>query len=270
MDMEVLIATMGQKDCSLVQKMNIQAPAVIANQCGKWKYDEDMSGNVRMVSTATKGVGINRNIALQLAKADILLFADDDITYYDGALQGVLDAFEELSDADVIFFGIDMTKNGEIFDRRRNDKKRLHLWNSQKYGAARMAVRRSAVEKARLSFSKLFGGGCIYGSGEDSLFICDCFRSGLRVYSHPHILGACAKDTSSWFSGYNQKFMFDRGAWIACAFPRIKHLIKWYYIWHYRSKTELSWRDMRKYMNLGLHAYREKRGFDEAATASYK
>ena len=170
----------------------------------------------------------------------------------------------------MIFFGIDMTKNGEIFDRRRNDKKRLHLWNSQKYGAARMAVRRSAVEKARISFSKLFGGGCIYGSGEDSLFICDCFRSGLRVYSHPHILGACAKDTSSWFSGYDQKFMFDRGAWIACAFPRIKHLIKWYYIWHYRSKTELSWRDMRKYINLGLHAYREERGFDEAAAASYK
>ena len=93
MDMEVLIATMGQKDCSLVQKMNIQVPAVIANQCGKWKYDEDMSGNVRMVSTATKGVGINRNIALQLEKADILLFADDDITYYDGALQVVLDGF---------------------------------------------------------------------------------------------------------------------------------------------------------------------------------
>ena len=30
MDMEVLIATMGQKDCSLVQKMNIKAPAAVS------------------------------------------------------------------------------------------------------------------------------------------------------------------------------------------------------------------------------------------------
>ena len=43
-----------------------------------------------------------------------------DVTYYDGTLQGVINAFRELPDADVIFFGIDMTRNGEVFDKRRN------------------------------------------------------------------------------------------------------------------------------------------------------
>ena len=42
------------------------------------------SGNlIRMYSTDSKGVGINRNLALTLSKGDILLLADDDVIYTD-------------------------------------------------------------------------------------------------------------------------------------------------------------------------------------------
>ncbi len=263
MELEVLVATVQQTDLSLAERMNIRRNAVIANQCGRWAYEEQQTpyGQIKMLSSDTIGVGHNRNLALQLAQADILLFADDDVTYYDGTLQGVLDAFAEFPDADVIFFGIDMTKEGKVFDQRRNQKKRLQLWNSLKYGAARMAIRRSAVIKNRLAFSTLFGGGCIYGSGEDTVLIRDCFRKGLKVYSHPYVLGACAKDSSSWFTGFNEKYMFDKGAVAACAFPKIKHLIKWHYIRKYRKKTALSIREMLKYMNLGIAAYSRGIGY---------
>lgn len=269
MELEVLVAAMGQEDLSLAERMNIRRSVLIANQCGRWDYTcrQAEFGTVRMLSSDTVGVGHNRNLALQLAKADILLFADDDVTYYDPALQGVLDAFAELPDADVIFFGIDMTKNGEIFDRRRNQKKRLHTWNALKYGAARMAVRRSAVEKARLSFSVLFGGGSQYGSGEDTLFICDCLRRGLKVYAHPYVLGRCAKDTSTWFTGFDEKYMFDKGAWVACAFPGTRHLMKWYFAWRYLPKTELSFGKVIRCMNLGIRAYRQGMNYQEAASA---
>lgn len=267
MELEVLVTTMQQSDLSLMKRMNLQCSAVITNQCNRWGYEESVDRRVRMLSTDTIGVGINRNLGLQLAKGDILLCADDDIVYYDGALQGVLDAFQELPDADVIFFGLDMTRNGKIYERRRHPKKRLYIWNSLKFGAARMAIRRSAVEKARLSFSPLFGGGSLYGSGEDTLFTCDCFRAGLRVYSHSHVLGTCAKDSSSWFTGFNAKYMFDKGAWIACAFPRIKHLIKWYFIWRYIPKAELPWQDVIRYVNRGIKAYPKKNGFFEAVNA---
>ena len=176
-----------------------------------------------MISTDTIGVGINRNLALQLSKADILLFADDDIVYYDGELREVVNAFQQFPDADVIFFGIDMTRDGEVFDKRRNKAGRVHLWNSLRYGCARMAIRRDAVIKNRLAFSTLFGGGSLYGSGEDTILIRDCFHAGLRVYSHDYVLGKCAKDTSTWFSGYNDKFFYDWGAMVACAFPKGKH-----------------------------------------------
>ncbi len=263
MNLEVLVATMGQQDCSLAEKMNIQTGAVIANQCDTWGYEQSADGRVRMLSTATKGVGINRNLALQLAKEDILLFADDDMTYYDGTLQGVLDAFAQLPHADVILFGADMTRNGEVYERRQPPLRRARIFNSMKYGTYRIAVRRQAVQKHMLSFSTLFGGGCRYGCGEDSIFLCDCFRVGLKVYSHPYVLGACAKDRSSWFSGYNEKYFFDRGAMLACAFKKTKHILKWYYIGKFFPKTELSLKRVIKATNQGIRAFREQRSFEE-------
>ena len=255
MDIEVLVATMGQKDCSLAEKMNIKTSAVIANQCGRWDYEEADGGRIRMISTDTKGVGINRNLTLQHAKADILLFADDDVTYYDGTLQGVKDAFLQFPDADVIFFGLDMTRNGEVFDKRRNKSRRIHLWNSLRYGAARMAIRREALLKHRLSFTVLFGGGCPYSSGEDTILIRDCFRAGLHVYAHDYVLGACAKDSSTWFAGYNEKYFFDRGAMVACAFPRAKHLLKWHFAIKSSRKTGIPVKTILKQMNRGIRAF---------------
>lgn len=255
MELEVLIATMGQTDCSLAEKMNITVPAVIANQCGKWSYDESAAGKMRMLSTDTKGVGINRNLALQLAREDILLFADDDVTYYDGGLQGVIDAFRELPDADIIFFAMDYTRNGEVFDPRRHKTKRLHIWNSLRYGAARMAIRRQALESKRLSFSTLFGGGCQYSSGEDTVFIVDAIRAGLRVYSHSHILGSCAKDSSSWFFGYSEKFFYDRGAMLACAFPKTKHFMKWYFAVKMSKKSKTPLKVVLRQMNRGIRGF---------------
>ena len=266
MELEVLVATMQQTDFSLTEKMNLRQNAVIANQCDRWDYQEQKTeyGHIRMLSTDTKGVGVNRNLALQLAKADILLLADDDIVYYEEDLQGVIRAFQELPEADVIFFGIDMARNGEVFEKCRDKVKRVHIWNSLRYGACRMAVRRKAITEKRLCFSTLFGGGSIYGCGEDTAFICDCLREGLRLYAHSYVLGVCATDHSTWFSGFNEKYFFDRGALLACTFPKAKHLMKWYFLWRYSKKTELPLGTMLKLMNSGIKAFPEQRGYEEA------
>lgn len=254
MELQVLIATMNRSDDSLVEKMNLQRPAILANQCGCWKnqvFVHDF-GDVQLLCSDTKGVGINRNMALQNAKADILLFADDDITYYDPSLQGVVEAFRELPQADVIFFGMDMTLDGQITQKRHCKTQRRHLYNSMRYGTYRIAIRREAVEKNRLCFSQLFGGGSLYGSGEDTLFIADCFRAGLKVYSHSYVLGQCAKDSSSWFTGYNEKFFYDKGAWVAATFPKSKHLVKWYFGYRLSKKAGMPLKKAMAQMNRGI------------------
>ena len=266
MKLEVLVATMHQKNMTLVERMNVQQSVVIANQCGNWNYFKQKKGEhtVSMFSSDTVGVGLNRNFALQLASADILLFADDDVRYYDADLSGVIRAFEELPQADVIVFGMDMTRDGKIYEKRRCKTAPVFLWNSMKYGTYRIAVRRRSIQSKNIVFSVLFGGGCVYGSGEDSLFLRDCFRKGLKVYSHEYVLGTCAKDQSSWFTGYNQKYMFDKGAWTACAFPKIKHLIKWYFIFRCMRLTELSLREVIYHFNRGIRLYPQSISYQKA------
>lgn len=258
MRLSVLCTTTDQNDLSKFKTMNICSDVIFANQCGRNEtVTTSLEGHkVTLLSTATRGVGLNRNLALMAADSEIVLFADDDMTYYDGYAEAVVRAFDELPKADLLAFSVDFVKNGRIIKKRRNPVKRLRFWNSLKHGACVLAARRSALIQARVCFSHLFGGGCIYSSGEDSLFLLDCLRRGLRLYSHSFVLGACSKDSSSWFTGYHEKFFFDKGAWIAAAFPRTGALLRLYFSYQYRRLTDIPMRQMRRLMRRGEKGYR--------------
>ena len=79
-----------------------------------------------------------------------------------------------------------------------------------------------------------FGGGCPHSSGEDSLFLCDCYRKGLRVWTHPYVLCCCKKDDSTWFRGYNEKYFIDKGCWLSLALPRTCRLAVPLLAWKWR------------------------------------
>ena len=93
---QVLVATMHQKDFSKLQEMNIQTDAVFANQSDTDRTDirNDGGFTALMITTSTRGVGVNRNIALEHASGEILLIADDDMRYIDGYENAVIEAFE--------------------------------------------------------------------------------------------------------------------------------------------------------------------------------
>lgn len=259
--LQVLVATMHQRDLSLVKKMNIPCDAVLANQADR---EEILSqGNVKMITTATRGVGLNRNIALLAATADILLFADDDVTYYDGLEEGVVSAFRDNPKADVLIFGLDITRNGEITEKRRVQNKRLRVWNAMRYGTCRMAVRRSALLRENILFNQNFGGGCPFSSGEDSLFLKTCFDKGLRVYGCDYVLGACAKDSSTWFQGCNEKFFYDKGVLMRHLFPKAPGLMALYFGIVFKRETRLSAYQRVRLMLAGVRGGKHLRRYEE-------
>ena len=94
---QVLVATMHQKDHSLVKKMNIRTDAIIGNQCDRNEIEEytENEANIKWLSLAERGVGLNRNSTLNRATGDILLFADDDVVYYDDYEKTILSEFEK-------------------------------------------------------------------------------------------------------------------------------------------------------------------------------
>lgn len=86
MKVEVLVASMTEDPKKLFFKMNIQTNAIISNQTYKYSYEEFVfEGNkVRIYNSAERGVGKNRNLALDCAKGDICILADDDEIFLSG------------------------------------------------------------------------------------------------------------------------------------------------------------------------------------------
>jgi glycosyltransferase involved in cell wall biosynthesis len=235
--LQVLLATVHQTDLTVAEKMNLHCSTVIANQADR---EEVCSrGPVKMITTATRGVGLNRNLALLAADGDILLFADDDVVYNDGMEEAVTAAFRENPKADVLVFGMDMVKDGVVKEKRHLKYQRLHFWNAMRFGTYRIAIRREAVLRCNLSFHQLFGGGCPFSAGEDSLFLKSCFDHGLRVYAHPYVLGQCCKDVSSWFVGYNEKYFYDKGVLVRTLFPRLYGVMGLYFAVRFKRKTQI-------------------------------
>jgi glycosyltransferase involved in cell wall biosynthesis len=235
--LQVLVATMHRTDLALVETMNLRCGAIIANQADREEIVTE--GNVKMITTATRGVGLNRNIALLAADGDILLFADDDMVYEEDMPQQVLAAFRENPKADGLVFGIDITRDGKVTERRRVKNKRIRLWNAMRYGAVRIAVRRQALLKNNITFHQQFGGGCPFSAGEDSLFLKDCLDHGMKLYGHPYSLGQCCKDSSSWFVGHNEKYFYDKGVLVRKLFPRLYPVMGLYFALCFKRQTDL-------------------------------
>lgn len=257
MDLQVLISTMNQSDYSLLEKMNIHSNALVINQNRPLRQDFfDFQGNhVEWYSTPEKGIGNSRNTALLHAKAEVCLFADDDVVYHPEYKILILNEFKRLPDADVIIFNVGST-NPSRPEYTIDQLKKIHFYNCLRYGTFRIAVRLNRIKTRRIFFSVLFGGGSKYGSGEDNLFITDCIRKGLQIYGSPIEIGKVTHAESTWFKGYTKKFFHDKGA-LFCAISRkfAVPLCLQYCLRHRETLTKLTFLQAFKYMLGGIHEY---------------
>ena len=211
MKLQILVAAMHKSSRELIDEMHLDSDAIMINQADTFAYEEfeDKGNQMKYYSLKERGVGLSRNNALLRADADILLFADEDIVYEEGYKDKVLKAFEEHPKADMIMFNVQASEGRETYHIDSVGK--VKWYNSGRYPTYSVAVRREKVHKANVTFSLLFGGGAKYSCGEDSLFIRECLRKGLKAIKVPVSLGAERARESTWFKGYTDKFFFDRG-----------------------------------------------------------
>lgn len=258
-NVQVLVACMHQTDDSLYREMNLQTDAILANQCDEYSYKtytEADGSKVELISTADRGVGKNRNKALMNASGKFLMCSDQDMVYVDGYAKIVEDAFASCPKADIIIFNLEYLNRFTPARKEAKKFKKVHLWNCMRYGTARVAMRKGAIDKACLSFSALYGGGAKYSSGEDSLFIRDAFRKGLKMYASPIVIAQVKQAESSWFHGYTDKFFIDKGILIANAFPMMKHILVYYFAYGMRNVSkEHSFSKICKLMRQGMKEF---------------
>ncbi|MGI6162047.1 MAG: glycosyltransferase [Christensenellales bacterium] len=261
MRLQVLLSTMNQEDTTILDKMNIESEAVVVNQCGKeglYKH-RHLDKDITFICQDARGVGLSRNTALMRANADICLFSDDDVVYSSGYEKTVIAAFRKYPAADVLIFNVlgddEQRKDYEI---TRNH--RVRFYNFMRYGAVRIAVRRQSVLNKRIAFSLFFGGGTQFGSGEDSLFLADCLARGLKIFAVKDSLGSVSYETSSWFEGYNEKFLRDKGAFFAAlSRPFARLLCMQLIIRHPEMRGKYSFFKAYRFMKKGIGEKRDGR-----------
>ena len=260
---EILCVTMHQKDFSKIRQMNIHSDVFFANQADRTALEElEFEGHkARMLTTETRGVGINRNMTLQYAQGDICLFADDDVTYCDDMEQKVLAEFDAHPDADIMIFHLDA---GEVRKQTQYGKtKKCTGAFRMPWGAVRVAFRRSSWQKANVWFTTLFGGGAIFPCGEDSMWLTEARRKGLTFYVSKETIGKIDMEESSWFTGYDEKFYFGKGAFYEAVHPIGFGFWAMYFALRTRNDRQLTATQKIKWMRLGREGYRTMRSYYE-------
>lgn len=235
---EVLIATMNRKDNSFLNDMNIKSKVIIGNQCDRNEYIKfNYPVDGEMYSFAERGVGLNRNNTLMRATEDYCLIADDDIIYDNNYITIVEDAFKKIPDADLIIFNV----HEKIKTRYVNKSNyKVNYLNFMRFGAVRIAFRRKSIHLNGIHFNLSFGGGTEHSNGEDTLFLYECLKHGLKIYAVPEYIATLDEESeSTWFNGYNAKYLRDKGILYKLMFKKIWKIISLYDSFKFRKKYNI-------------------------------
>lgn len=219
MKVEILLSCLNGNIEKILQNINLQCNILIINQCDENSFEEFIYNNfkVRVINTTTRGLAVSRNIALTNSMGDLLLICDDDVSYKDGLVHIVQSSFKRIDKADIAIFDI------ERINHVGKDPKPIRKIKQSKrfrtYGSVRIALKASSIKEKNIRFDEQFGTGSLFVSGEDSIFLRDAQKKGLKVYLFPNTIAEVDFSISTWRNTEKEKILQDKGALLARAYP---------------------------------------------------
>lgn len=229
MKIEVLVTTMHQRDYTKYYDMNLKTDAVIANQADRNETLETViDGNhVKLVTTDMRGLSKNRNIALEnsVKDTDVIIFSDDDLCFHNDYEQIVIEEFKKNPLADAIKFNINCVSERKIAMNPISELHRVSRREVTSWGVLGLAIKKDRLIKKNLTFNERFGTGTENFCGEDSIFLQELFKKGLKVFASPKYIADIDQSDSSWFEGYNEKYFITSGMIISEIYPILSYLL---------------------------------------------
>ena len=214
LSIEILLSTMNQKNVDFLSNVNIKGKATVVNQNGGKKFhsNRNLPDNINWINSPTKGLSRSRNIALQNSSSDIVIIADDDVTYVDNYEDIILDAYNKHPDADIIAFQFKGKNDSFKKYSKQNKVKNINFLTSMKLASVEITMKRESILAAKLKFDENFGSGSKHKMGEENIFLFDSLRKGLKIIQVPVVIGYVKIGESSWFHGYTEDYFKDLGA----------------------------------------------------------
>ena len=147
--------------------------------------------DIRLIASPGQGAARNRNAALAAADTDLLLFADDDLTFHPEGITAVIARMVAQPEADFLCARLS-DPAGRPRKRYSRDGQPARWFNCGKVGTPELALRPARFRAAGVQFDPGFGAGAPDWLGDEYIFLCDALRAGLRgrhvaltLASHP-------------------------------------------------------------------------------------
>ena len=146
-----------------------------------------LSSRVDVLVSAYKGQGLssNRNHALELAKADLVMFADDDARLTTEAVDSILNTFEQRPQLDVAFYRAS-TYTGKLLKKYPEVEREIaSIPDDYTISTIEMVCRRESIQ-GKVHFDERFGLGTRFLTcGEEEVWLFDALRAGSSIRYFP-------------------------------------------------------------------------------------
>jgi len=141
--------------------------------------------DVTVARLASRGLSRSRNAALDLARGEVVLLADDDVTHPRGAFAAIRGFFRDRPGTSLL---VGLSLDGTGRPRRPPiGPVRLTRWNAGRTASHELAFRAAPVRAGGVRFDEGFGVGADTPAflGEEFVFIADCLLAGLAGEHRP-------------------------------------------------------------------------------------
>lgn len=200
--LDVLIASYGPEGLERLAAIGLPKISgvrwLISSQFPEGNFPEIPPQLVRddiLVEFSTSvGLSVNRNLLLDRAGAELCLLADDDLVYSPKGIESIIRTFDLHPDLDIAAFMYNTVPDvcrsdpGKVSDfipltEKQYPSSEFPLNNPPKgfyITTFELAFRLQSVRRSGIRFNENFGVKALYPCGEDSLFLDDSMRAGLR------------------------------------------------------------------------------------------
>ena len=212
--LEILISTKDRDNLDFLNNIFVNynahsIPILIINQTQNLNFSCPHSDNINLINVNEIGLSKSRNLAIENAKADICLLADDDIVYENNFESIILNAFNLNPSADVITFKMNDFKGNSFKDYpiiKKHNKKSLSFVNS-----VVIAFRRNSIISNKVFFDENFGLGSTFQTADEYVFLRNALNLNLNIVFHnevilSHPVDSSGKDVAS------DRILFAKGA----------------------------------------------------------
>lgn len=219
MNIKVLMSTMDKKNIEELKlnEKNI-SNCIIINQT-KDTMDKLEESDAILYSYNEKGLAKSRNRLLEKVETDvdIGIITDDDVTFVKNYRDIVQKAYDEIKSADIIIF---KSLDENEADRRKypTHNKKLTKKEILQVCSIEITFRVSKI-KNLVRFDERFGLGSKYKSGEENIFLQDCYNKGLKIYFYNEVINIHPKESTGTI--WQEEDIYEKGALFRRLYPKM-------------------------------------------------